>query len=600
MLSRWISLGVWGLVVVLFSNTCLRAQEKQPEVSYAEIVIKGGLAEGAQPPGLFSEISESLDDVIAKFDRVAKDGKISGVILKFGGADLSRSKVSMLRSAIGRVRGAGKKVHAYLTDISNLEYSLAIACDEVCIPESGTVNTLGLRAEVTFYKNAFEMLGIQADAVRVGEFKSAVEAYTRTEMSPEFRMEMEEMLDDLYNQFVTEISQARKLQADQVRDMIDTAPHTAANALERKLIDRVAYPDQMEAAIAGQHSGKTLKVLRNYGKKKVETDLNSLAGMMKFMELVMGAEPPKRKSNNPKLAIITAQGMIVTGKSSVDFLSGEATMGSDTMVKAIREAREDATVKAVVLRINSPGGSALASDLMWRELELLEKPFVVSMGDVAASGGYYIAMGADRIYAEPATITGSIGVFGMKLATGKLMNKVGVTTQVISRGKNSGIFSTTQAFSEGERAAMQKMLDSIYAQFTSKAAQGRKMPVEQLEKLARGRVYTGNAALKIGLVDEIGGIEQAVAHAKKLAGIDPETKLERLDLPKATNPFESLFGGLDANASLSQKTQQVHMVRSVLTEYFPGMSTHFRALGALRVLSAEQAAALAPFDLQIK
>ncbi len=289
--------------------------------------------------------------------------------------------------------------------------------------------------------------------------------------------------------------------------------------------------------------------------------------------------------------------MINSGKSQSDFLSGESTMGSDTMIKAIRDANKDATVKAIVLRVDSPGGSALASDLMWHELELVKKPFVVSMGDVAASGGYYIAMGADRIFADPGTITGSIGVVGGKLALGGTYSKIGITTDIISRGKNSGVLSSTTPFSDSERNAMQRLLNDIYDQFTAKAAQGRKMPQEKLEKLARGRVYTGGAALKIGLVDELGSLDDAIAYAKKQAGVGPDEKLEKLILPKASSPLESLLGPLDPNADTKAANTAVrHFLRSIS----PELEQNLQVLQLLQILSREPTLTLMPFRLIIK
>lgn len=599
MRCRWSSCVVLGVVFSAGLAGPVPAQEKPAEVVYAQIDLKGAYPEGPRPAGLFSELSETLDDAIGKLDRAAKDGKIAGVILHIDSPAIRWAKMRAFRKAIDRVQAAGKLVYAYLDSADNMDLLLATSCDEICMPEPGILTTLGVRAEVTFYKRALDMLGVKAEMLRVGEFKSAGEPYSRTEMSPEFRKEMEEILDDYYRQLVSTIAADRKVPEETVRGAIDNAPLTARQALDLKLIDRVGYLDNLESAIGKTHEGKTFKVQRKYGKKKLDTDLNSFAGMMKFMEMLMGVEPPKRKSTSPKLAIIHANGMIVTGKSSVDFLSGEATMGSDTMVKAIRDAREDATVKAIVLRVDSPGGSALASDLMWHELERVEKPFVVSMGDVAGSGGYYIAMGADRIFADPGTITGSIGVVGMKLAIGGLYNKLGVTTDVISRGKNSGILSSTEGYTEGERAAMQKILDDIYAQFTRKAAQGRKMPVEQLEKLARGRVYTGNAALELGLVDELGGLEDAIAHAKKLAGLNPEEKLERLDLPKAASPLESLFGGLDQGSDTRLEAES-RLLRRLMEELAPGAQNNLSALGFLKLFSRETSATVMPYQLQVK
>jgi protease-4 len=270
-------------------------------------------------------------------------------------------------------------------------------------------------------------------------------------------------------------------------------------------------------------------------------------------------------------------------------------MGSSTIIKAIRQARDDDTVQAIVLRVDSPGGSALASDLMWHELETVKKPVVVSMGDVAASGGYYIAMGADRIFAEPGTITGSIGVVGGKLAIEKFMAKFGVTTSIVQRGKNSGVMSMTTPFSDSEKAAMQKILNDIYAQFTAKAAAGRKMDVVKLEKLARGRIYTGVQAKELGLVDEIGTLADAIAYAKKAAGLDPEKKLERLDLPKPTSPFEALLGPLESETRLSDA-----MLRSLWQRLPASLQAPLRDLQAFETLANEPALTVMPFRLTVK
>ncbi len=567
------------------------------KITYAEIEIKGHYPEGAQLPGLFGEMTESLDAGIARIDKAATDEKIDGVILRINSPTIGWAKMGSFRKAIARVQAKGKKVHAWLDSAGTIDYVLASACDEVVMPEPGVVMMVGMRAEVTFYKKLFEMIGVKAEMLRVGEYKSAAEPYTRTEMSPEFRKEMEEILDDRYKLLVDIIAASRKMTTEKVAAAIDDGPHTSQSAKQLGLIDRIGYEDDIEAALTKAAEGKTLKVVRKYGKKKADTDLSGMAGMMKMMEMLMGVEPPKRKSTNPKLALIYATGMINTGKSQTDFLSGESVMGSDTMIKAIREANKDATVKAIVLRVDSPGGSALASDLMWHELELIKKPFVVSMGDVAGSGGYYIAMGADRIFADPGTITGSIGVVGGKFALSGLYNKVGITTDIISRGKNSGVLSSTTGFSDNERDAMQRLLNDIYDQFTSKAAQGRKMPKEKLEKLARGRVYTGTAAVKIGLVDELGSLEDAIAYAKKQAGVGPDEKLEKLVLPKAVSPLESLLGPLDPNADGKMAETAV---RQLLRSISPELEQNVQILHLMQILARERTLTLMPFRLSVK
>jgi protease-4 len=581
----------------------VRADDKEPDIqpagraAYAEIEIKGSYHEGAQLPGLFGEVSETLDAAIARIDKAAGDEKIDGVILRINNPTIGWAKMNAFRKAIGRVQAKGKKVHAWLDGASNIDYLLASACDEIVMPEPGVLMMVGLRAEVTFYKNLFQMIGVKAEMLRVGEFKSAAEPYTRTEMSPEFRKEMEEILDDRYKLLVDTIAASRKLSADKVSAAIDEGPLTARIAKDLGLIDAIGYEDDIESSLEKAAEGKSFKVVRKYGKKKVNTDFGGLFGMANLMEAFGLAPPKSSKSANPKLAIIYASGMITSGKNSTDFLSGETTMGSETMIKAIREANKDATVKAIVLRIDSPGGSALASDLMWHELELIKKPFVVSMGDVAGSGGYYIAMGADRIFADPGTITGSIGVVGGKFALDGAFKKIGITTDIISRGKNSGVLSSTTGFTDSERDAMQRMLNDVYDQFTTKAAQGRKMPKDKLEKLARGRVYTGSTALKIGLVDELGSLDDAIAYAKKQAGVGPDEKLEKLVLPKATSPLESLLGPLDPNAD-ARATDAA--VRQFLRSISPELEENLQVLRLMQVFSRERTLTVMPFRMVIR
>lgn len=592
-----------AMMLLSFSPGLVCADDKEADsqpsgkASYAEIEIKGHYHEGSQLPGLFGEMTETLDAAIARIDKAASDEKIEGVVLRINSPTIGWAKMNAFRKAISRVQAKGKTVHAWLDGASNIDYLLVSSCDEIVMPEPAVLMTVGMRAEVTFYKKLFDMIGVKAEMLRVGEFKSAAEPYSRTEMSPEFRKEMEEILDDRYKMLLDTIAPSRKMTAEKVSAAIDAGPLTARQAKDLGLIDAIGYEDDLEASLAKKAGGKTVKLVKKYGKKKSDTDFSGLAGMMKMMEMMMGIEQPKRKSSNPKLAVIYASGMITTGKSQSDFLSGDSSMGSETMIKAIREANKDATVKAIVLRVDSPGGSALASDLMWHELELVKKPFVVSMGDVAGSGGYYIAMGADRIFADPGTITGSIGVVGGKFALQGLYDKIGITTDIISRGKNSGVLSSTTGFSDNERESMQRLLNEIYDQFTAKAAQGRKMPKEKLEKLARGRIYTGAAALKIGLVDELGSLEDAIAYTKKQIGVGPDEKLEKLILPKATSPLESLLGPLDPNAD---SRVAASALRQFLREISPDLEQNMQVLQLMQVLSRERSLTVMPFRLILK
>jgi protease-4 len=565
--------------------------------TWAKIELKGSYAEGAQMPGLFGSVSESLSEGISRLEKAATDKTISGVILRFNSPTLGWAKQNEFRQAIKRIQAKGKKVYAYLDSGTSKDYLIASACDKIIMPESGVLMVLGMQAEVTFYKNLFDTIGVKADMLRVGEFKSAAEPYTRTEMSDPFYKEMEELLDDYYRQIVDVIAQGRNLDRKKIIAAIDSGPHTAADAKKMGLIDEVAYEDALEQIITANGKLDPVKTVRGYGKKKLDTDFSGFAGMMKLMNLMMGIEPTGRRGFGPKIAVIHANGMIVTGRSTSDMFSGEV-LGSETFIKAVHKAEKDSSVKAIVLRVDSPGGSALASDLMWRALQKVKKPVVVSMGDVAASGGYYISMGANRIFAEPGTLTGSIGVVGGKFALKGLYEKVGISTTVIRRGKNSGVMSVLDKFSDSERKAMTKMLHEVYAQFTTKAAEGRKMKHAKLEKLARGRVYTGAMAVKIGLVDELGTLEDAFSHAKKLAGIKPEEKVDRIILPRPSSPFEQLFGPVDLDARSS--TSAANGTMQLLQALSPELATHLKGVAIVNLLARESRLTLMPFRITVK
>ena len=570
----------------------------QPEkATWARIVVKGPYQESVQAPGLFGELTESLSVGIARLDKAANDKKISGVILRIKNPAVGWAKQSEIRQAIGRVQAKGKKVYAWIDSGSSASYLIATACDKICMPESGSLLLMGLRAEVSFYKNLFDKLAIEPEMLRVGKFKSAAEPYTRTEMSPEFRQEMETILDDYFGQMVDTIAQGRKLDRNNVIAAIDSGPHTARSAKELGLIDEVAYEDELKTIINDGNSALEVSITRRYGKKKIDTDFSGFTGMIKMMNLMMGNQPGRRRGSKSKIAVIHATGAIMSGRSSSGGFGGE-TVGSDTLIKAIQKANDDTKVKAIVLRVDSPGGSALASDLIWRALEQVDKPFVASMGDVAASGGYYISMGADCIFAERGTLTGSIGVVGGKLAMQGLFEKVGITTSVISRGKNSGTMSMLEGFTAGEREAMTKMLHDVYEQFVGKAADGRKMDLDQLKELAGGRVYTGQMALKVGLVDKLGTLEDAVSHAKILAGLKPDEKVDRMILPKPASPLERIFGPLDTDAKLTSTNN--NSIYDVLNTLSPELAAQWKSLELINLLATEGRLTLLPFRLIVK
>jgi len=594
--KRWLPLLlIWGCFFCLVQNT-VSAEEKEARPireNWAHIIIKGNYPEGPQMPGLFGDVTESLAKAVQRLEKAAEDKSLSGVILHIKGTSIGWAKLNELRQAIFKVRKSDKKVYAWIESGMTKDYLLASACDQIVMPESASLILLGLQAEVSFYKNLFDWLDVKPDVLRVGEYKSAAEPYTRTEMSPAFREEMEAILDNYYGQILKMISKARGLSDDKVKLAIDSGPLMAAGAKELGLIDHLAYEDQLPSLVTGGDKNKDVRIIKKYAKKRLDTDFSGIAGLIKLMDLLAGIDSSQRIGSGPRVAVIYATGAIMSGSSSQGGLFGAHVLGSDTFIKAVNKAAKDDQVKAIVVRVDSPGGSALASDLMWRALEESGKPLVVSMGDVAASGGYYISMGAERIFAEPGTLTGSIGVVGGKLAVKGLYNKIGITTSVISRGKNSGTFSPMTGFSESEKAAVTKLLYAVYKQFTEKAAAGRKMKYDQLEKLARGRVYTGSMALKIGLVDELGTLDQAIEYARKLGKIPDGEKFEKMILPRPTSPFEQLFGTADTQ---SRQSAQLSQLLDLLS---PELAQQLKKFDLINLLAREKALTIMPFDLRV-
>ena len=553
-----------------------KAPAKGKEKKTATVVqftLHGEYPAGPSAPGMFGEMLPSLATVVERITAAADDKDVAAVVLRIEELVIGRGKINELRCAIASVRKAKKPVYAELASADTGEYLLAAACDEVIMPPSGVLILPGVRAEMTFYKGLFDKVGLQFDVLQQGKYKGAGEPFSRTNMSAPLRESITAIVDDAYDSVATTIAQDRKLPDYRIKTLMDEGLFTAPSAKNAGLVDRILYGDQLEADLRTRLKVDSVKVVTNYKKKKIDTDFSGIGGMMKLMGLMFGGGKSAETSTEaPKIAVVYAVGPITEGKSVSD-MWGSKSVGSTTLNTALRSAAEDSTVKAVVLRIDSPGGSAVASDLIWREIVRMKKPVVASMSDVAGSGGYYIAMGANKIIAEPGTITGSIGVIGGKMVLGKLMDKIGVTTEVIARGKLSGAMSALKPFSTDERAAWNKLLEDTYAQFVSKAAQGRKMPVKKLGELAQGRIYSGRMAVANGLIDELGTLADAIAAAKKLAHLKPGQKVEIEVLPAAKTFFEQVFGD-SAEATdvdgmvpgIGKTLAQVRLLQQLFTE----------------------------------
>lgn len=567
------------------------ARTKRDKVRLALFTLKDTLPESSGQVGPFGESQLDLREMINRLERAAKDKSIAGIVFDIQSPQIGRGKVEELRGAISRVRAAGKKTYALMESAMPSDYLVACACDEIVLPETGVIMLPGIHAEATFYKKLLGKLGIEADFIHIGEYKGAAEPMTREEFSEPVRENMTALIDSLYDDLVTTIVKDRPISIAQAKEIIDTGLLTAKQAKELGLIDRIAYPETLRDELAKNYEAEPLVYVKNYGQKEVNTDFSGPTGFFKLMQAMMGSDSSSRAKRGKKIAIVYAVGPIMSGKSQSDLFGGQI-MGATTIIDALREANNDDDVEAIVLRVDSPGGSAIASDLIWHETQVIKKPIVASMGDVAASGGYYISMGTDRILATPGTVTGSIGVVGGKMAMRGLFDKIGITTETIERGRNSGLFSSSGKFTESQRAVVKNMMEDMYQQFTSKAAEGRKMPVEDLKKLAGGRVYTGRQAKELKLIDQLGTLDDAIVEAKKLAGIDADTDIKIEVLPKPTNFLETLFGNVDAE-------KEVRLARG-LEQLSPEMMEVARRAHRVRTIFKQPVTLMLPFELEIK
>jgi protease-4 len=599
----------FGMVLAVVSAALAvlpaRADEKKVEkktVALAHIKLSGSLGEA--PPSsdpLFGGLTEHFKAKLERIHKARKDANVQALYLQLDGLSIGWGKLDELSRAIADFRKANKKVYAYLESGNTKDYLVALACDEICVPESGWLMLTGMRAEAVFFKDLFDKIGVKADMLQMGDFKAAAEPFMRNSMSKPAREQLTRVIDDYYdNSLVERIVRARagkRFTVEQVKKLIDEGPYTAKGALKAGLIDRVAYSHpyqtQVKLALMKEHQAEGFSFVKDYGKKKKEDiDLSNPFALLKLL-----APPKPRVSDKAKIAVIYAVGIITTGKSE-EGLFGAETVGSTTMIQAIRQAEKDVTVKAIVLRVDSTGGSALASDLIWNELKRSKKPVIASMSDVAASGGYYISMAAQKIYADPGTLTGSIGVVGGKLALGGTFDKIGIKTEVISRGANAGILSTDKPFSETERKAMKALMQDVYDQFLDKALDGRKkagknMTREQLVKLAGGRIWTGRQAKENGLIDELGSLEDAIEAARVLAKLPAGKEPELLQLPKSKNFLETLLDEMGGTRAPSLRT------RDVLRE-LPQLRSKLRGLDSLLQLRSEPVWLMLPYRIEIE
>ncbi len=504
--------------------------------------------QGLSPFNFKPQESIGLNQILKALENAAKDEHIKGIYLDMNGVECGMATATEIRNGLLKFKESGKFVVAYSEVYSQKEYYLASVADEVWLNPAGLVEWRGLASQIMFYKNMLEKLEVEPQVIRYGKFKSAVEPFMLDKMSEANRLQTSTYVNALWDVMVEGIAETRGTTVAALDSIADNAlVQDAKDALEHGLVDSLVYKDQVLADLRAR-----------LGVKEADGKINSI-DITKYKSV-----PPVRSEGEKdkglakdKVAVIYANGSIESGESSDD------AMGSETISKLLRKAREDKDVKAVVLRVNSPGGSALASDVMWRETVLIKqagKPFIVSMGDVAASGGYYISCAADTIVAQPNTITGSIGVFGLLPNAQKMLNnKLGINIDTVKTNRYADLGSIFRPLTDGERQIIQNGVNDIYHEFIGKVAEGRGMTTADIDSIGQGRVWSGRDALRIGLVDVIGGLDVAIKIAAEKAKL---TDYRTQELPEVKDPFEQIMADLKGDAEETAMRQR-------LGQYYP-------------------------------
>ena len=526
--------------------------------------------------------TQSFTGVLTQLRKAKVDSRVSAVLLDINFPGIGWGRADELRDAIKDFRTSGKPAYAYMEIGSNKEYYIATAAEKIFVAPPGDLYINGFEAEAMFFKGSLDKLGVEMDVIQIGpKYKNAPDQYTKTEMGEGQKEVINAVLDEYFGRFTNAIAESRNKSPEDVKTLIDDAPYNATQAKELGLIDEAFYKEQVYDELKtrlGYKSDDKLRTIRAGEYREIPSDSLGL-------------------NKGERVAVIYASGVIYPGSSN-DGTFGGQTVGSDTIVKAVNDAAADTSIKAIVLRVDSPGGSALASDLMWNALEnaKAKKPVVVSMGDVAASGGYYIACNANKIVAQPSTITGSIGMFMGKPVIKGLYDWLGITNQYITRGQNAGIFRETEKWTPEERVKMEELANNVYyTNFIPKVAKGRNKTNEEANALGQGRVWTGTQAKANGLIDEFGGLEKAIEIAKQEANLPADKDVKRVIFPEPRPFFETLFGKEESTQTKERQAQKA------LADSLPAdVRKALRFAELFDRMKRGEAMMLLPFELEIK
>jgi protease-4 len=545
---------------------------------------------------------KTLYDFVSRMDAAAQDPDVPAVVVLIESPVLGLAQAQELRGAMQGLRRAGKKVHLFAESLTTSTYLLSLGAGNITVVPTGTLYLTGLNPEMMYLRGLLDKIGVLPEIVHIGDYKSAGETLTRTGPSPEAREQTDRLLDDVYDQMIRAVAEARNMSAEQAEIALTSGPYTAEQALEAGLIDAVRYRKDFLERLTGRYEAEPEV---HYGARRMpEPDFSTPFGIFQFLTELM--QEVKPAVSGASVAVINLEGLIIDGKSNEAGPFGRTT-GSRTLRKVLEKAAADESIKAVVLRVNSGGGSALASEIIWKGTQRISraKPFIVSMGNTAASGGYYVSCGAERIFADSSTITGSIGVLGGKLVTAEMWGKLGINWYQSPRGRHATLFSTSTPFSDQDRQIIRDYMNQVYKAFKDRVSDGRGRRIQgDLEQLAGGRVYTGRQALKIGLVDEIGGLQDALRYAAEAAGLE-QYKVLILPEPKSIVDLLTETMGMDDDSDLRVRSWGAAPGNPMLRAAWPLLKNMdpahraavIRSLQTVALLADESVLAVQPLEI---
>jgi len=473
--------------------------------------------------------------IVNNIRKATHDSRIIGILLKFEGYGMTSTTALEIRDELLKFKQSGKKIFAYMESPGKKTYFLASPAHKIYMPPPGNIYLRGWRAEIPFYKDVLDNVGITPEFIYIGKYKTAPQIFTMNHMSDEYREVLNDVLDAYYTDYIEQIANVRNVPLENVKTWIDDGLYSAVEALEAGMIDELLYKNELE-----KHVQAELGLAANVKQAELEEEpeLNTI-NSSQYARIAVDA--PWLHNKGKKIAVLYAQGSIVSGKSPPSPHSG--MIGSETMIELLEELVEDEEIQGIILRIDSGGGGARASSMIWKAIHEAQqkKPIVVSMVGAAASGGYMISAPVDSIVAYPLTITGSIGIFGGKFSMQGVFDLIGLNIEIVQRGENARMFTNARTWTEGEEERFRHFVQEGYDDFIQKVALGRGMTVEAVHEIAQGRVWTGQQALDIGLVDKLGGMETAIAVIKEKLGIPADDDVLLIDYPKMEAPVQFLL-----------------------------------------------------------